>query len=147
MCKFKVGDRVKIVRAGYGCNVDFKDKIVTIVESSSIRYSGRAGYKVSPAIGNTKSGAHDGFIGEESFEYVGEGCRPNYDVIIAWANGAEVEYYSDCGKCWLDCPSPNFYSDVQYRIKKVNKNDMEIERIEKEMRKLADDLKKLKESS
>lgn len=43
--------------------------------------------------------------------------RKHYDVIIAWANGAEVERYSPVEKGWLISPSPSFFVDYQYRIK------------------------------
>ena len=43
--------------------------------------------------------------------------RKHYDVIMAWANGAEVEYYSPGSGIWVNCPHPSFYEYKQYRIK------------------------------
>lgn len=41
--------------------------------------------------------------------------RKHYDVIMAWANGAEVEVYMS-GK-WQSTVSPRFREDNEYRIK------------------------------
>lgn len=67
--KFKVGDKVKVIIGGWGCspNNDI-GKIVTIIKTGS--YNNKNGYRVSPAIGNTRTGLYEGFIGEESFELV-----------------------------------------------------------------------------
>jgi len=64
--KFKVGDLVETVWPGSGIKDSELGKLVTITEIG--RYNGEAGYKVSPAIGNTKNGHFDGFIGEKSFK-------------------------------------------------------------------------------
>ena len=44
----------------------------------------------------------------------------NYDVIVAWANGEQIEYYSPKNgwqDIYRDCP--NFNSNVQFRIKQI----------------------------
>ena len=67
--KFKIGDRVKVVDHGRGCSRDDCGKVVTITEIG--RYNGvstQNGYKVSPPIGNTRTGSFNGFIGELSFK-------------------------------------------------------------------------------
>jgi transcription antitermination factor NusG len=64
--EFQVGDNVKVVEMGYGCASTDIDKIVQITEQG--RCFDNPGYKVSPPIGNSKSGEHGGFIGEKSFE-------------------------------------------------------------------------------
>lgn len=66
--KFKVGDVVKTVKDGEGVGVEDLNKTVTITEVG--KYNGAVGYKVNPAIGNTRSGYLGGFIGEETFELV-----------------------------------------------------------------------------
>ena len=43
--------------------------------------------------------------------------RKHYDVIIAWANGAEVEVYSTSSGIWVNCQHPSFIEYMQYRIK------------------------------
>lgn len=66
--KFKVGDKVKVVNSGSGVGGEEMGKVVTISEVGT--YCHEPGYKVEPAIGNSKSGFYDGFIGECSFELV-----------------------------------------------------------------------------
>jgi len=68
--KFKVGDRVKIVSWGAGCNDATIGEVVTITELGY--YNGTPGYKIDNLTikTNTKSGFYDGFIGEASFELV-----------------------------------------------------------------------------
>lgn len=45
--------------------------------------------------------------------------RPHYDLIIAWANGAEIEYFDEYEKVWIDCERPSFFEGTKYRIKKT----------------------------
>lgn len=45
--------------------------------------------------------------------------HPYKDLIIAWANGAEVETYHETLKRWVRCPFPGWYQNEQYRIKPV----------------------------
>jgi len=68
--KFKVGDKVKIIKTGSGCFTDTKGTVVTITEIGN--YSGKPGYKIdnTEISTNTKSGSYNGFIGEVSFELV-----------------------------------------------------------------------------
>lgn len=39
------------------------------------------------------------------------------DVIIAWAEGADVQVWDDVTKRWWDVPTPSFYEKRKYRIK------------------------------
>lgn len=41
----------------------------------------------------------------------------HYDVIIAWANGAEVQRRSWCDEGWEDSKNPMFSVHSEYRIK------------------------------
>lgn len=43
--------------------------------------------------------------------------RKHYDVIIAWANGAEVEVLSEIGNGWIKANNPQFLERREYRIK------------------------------
>jgi ribosomal protein S20 len=67
--KFKVGDIVKVVESGYGASKDDMYQLVTIVECG-IYNDNYPGYKVHPAIGNTKAGFYNGIIREESFTLI-----------------------------------------------------------------------------
>jgi len=68
--KFKIGDEVKIIQAGHGCHPRDLGEITTIIAIGSMYLSSEPGYKVDPAIGNCRSGACNGVIGESSFELV-----------------------------------------------------------------------------
>lgn len=46
------------------------------------------------------------------------------DLIIAWANGAEIECLLNTG-LWIKAPNPNWGEDCNYRIKPEPKPDME----------------------
>lgn len=39
------------------------------------------------------------------------------DLIIAWANGAEIQMYSTLYVGWVDCPNPVWADCYEYRIK------------------------------
>lgn len=40
-----------------------------------------------------------------------------HDVIVAWANGEEVQYMSKGLKEWRDQPSPSFDISLEWRVK------------------------------
>ena len=63
--KFKVGDRVKVVKSGSGVHTVEVGSVVEIVELG--KYSSRPGYVVNPPIGNSLSGHFESMIGENSF--------------------------------------------------------------------------------
>ena len=47
--------------------------------------------------------------------------HPHYDVIVAWAAGEEIEFWSDVSEAWETLSTiyvpPAFYEDYKYRIK------------------------------
>jgi MoxR-like ATPase len=79
--KFNIGDRVKVIQHGLGVSPEDVGKEVEIIETGY--YSGKPGYKVTPAIGNSQqySSGHyygyDGFIEERTFELV---QQPNIQI-------------------------------------------------------------------
>jgi len=64
--KFKIGDKVKVIKQGRGCRCLEIGKIVTIEKIGN--YESEIGYVVNPKIGNSLTGGYKGFIGESSFE-------------------------------------------------------------------------------
>ena len=44
----------------------------------------------------------------------------HYDLIIAWANGAQIQYKNSFGD-WGTTPNPPFYKDTKYRVMKEPK--------------------------
>ena len=115
MDKFKVGDKVKIVRTGYGFGAENLGKIVTIVRKGSSYMHGIDGYYIKEGVGN---GARDVCCGENSFELVEYPNPPHkhMDLIIAWANGAEIETLSYKGY-WHTSLNPSWHVSYQYRVK------------------------------
>jgi hypothetical protein len=68
------------------------------------------------------------------------------ELIKDWADGAEIEMLDNAGY-WQRVMSPRWDVSIEYRIKpEKSDKDIEIERIESEMRKLADALSKVKSS-
>lgn len=43
------------------------------------------------------------------------------ELIIAWANGAQIECYDISHKTWKYCKEPRWHPELKYRIKKENK--------------------------
>lgn len=43
--------------------------------------------------------------------------RKHKDLIIAWANGAEIQHFSKLYDCWRDCINPAWAPEQEYRIK------------------------------
>lgn len=39
------------------------------------------------------------------------------DVVIAWANGAEIEARSSADRKWVVARNPTWWADVEYRVK------------------------------
>ena len=48
----------------------------------------------------------------------------HYDLILAWACGAEIEYFDYYGKCWYGAKLPAWHDDFEYRIKPEPKPDI-----------------------
>ena len=42
--------------------------------------------------------------------------HPHADLIIAWANGEEIQCYVPWKNCWLDC-DPKWNEEIEYRVK------------------------------
>lgn len=52
------------------------------------------------------------------------------EVIKAWADGALIQYRSECKKAWRDATEtpPMWYSDWEYRVKPEPREDVEMTR-------------------
>lgn len=106
-----------------------------------------------PELMNKPSGLEDALYAINTL--VGESGRGNKypnpphkhrDLIIAWANGAEIQYYWSLSDRWFDIAEIGWYEDIQYRIKPTKSaKDVEIEQIQAEMDKLKERLEKVKE--
>ena len=76
-------------------------------------------------------------------EYLAGTPHKHRDLIIAWANGAEIEAMDYTNGKWYCCHNPTWCRE-DYRIKpSKSPKQLEKERIQKEMGKLAKDLEEL----
>lgn len=80
--------------------------------------------------------------------YMGTTLTPHIhrDVIIAYANGFEIEYLGYCSGEWFSIEHPNFYPEEKYRIKPIvtkSPAQLEKEAIKEEMDKLSKRLEEL----
>lgn len=153
MSKFKVGDVVRVAVSGHGCWTEPVGEEVTITEVG--KYGRGVGYVVSPAVGNSYTGACNGFIGEDTFELVqSKTVHPHDEVIRAWLDGNVCQLRNAID--WVDMPSaedcvthnramPTFTPSQEIRVKPV-KSEAELERdaIKEEMDKLSKRLEALK---
>ena len=46
----------------------------------------------------------------------------HYDLIIAWAGGAEIEYYAERTEKWFNADNPAWDLDTEYRVKPTKTN-------------------------
>lgn len=131
---FKVGDRVRLVK-------DPREWAPLGFEAVLFSSYGALSYRDTK--GNT---VH---ILEDHWALVEDRSKwhPHHDLIVAWAEGANIEYKSLSNGYWMSVDDPCWNTDYQYRIKPTpqqNPHESEIQRIELDMRKLADDLARLK---
>ena len=54
------------------------------------------------------------------------------DVIIAWAEGAEIEARSSADRKWVVARNPTWWEDVEYRVKPVKKYRVALFRLSSE---------------
>ena len=137
MSKFKVGDEVRCLRGSNSSELE-KGRVYTV-------------YKIGSSWGSlylTEFRQEGWNYDPELFELAED--RSNYhkhhDVICAWAKGAEVESRGRT-RGWQITETPVWLEHKEYRIKPAparTTTDIEMERIETEMRKLADQLSDLK---
>lgn len=116
--KFKPGDKVK----------DRYGNVGTVIQVYELLPNGVRGSDVVRVI---DAGGFD-YLHESNFlelatekeNTVNTTKKPNKhrDLIIAWANGSEIEYLDVNGN-WKPTDTPEWYRQVEYRIKPVPKPD------------------------
>jgi hypothetical protein len=129
----KVNDRVVVIdSSGDSTSCKKGDKGIVIRDTSS----NSATYRVRL----DKGGCCDMY--EERFELIAGHFHK--DLIIQWANGAEIQVRSP-GSRWGFTRTPGWDTSLEYQVKpEVTPQQVEIKRIEEEMRKLANALSDLK---
>ena len=90
--KFNVGDYVKIINHGSGFGYESVGKTVVITEIGE--YLGGIGYKVSPLLGNTLSGACKGFNGEDFFKSAKLQKKDCIDSPVIQKNSTDCAQYN-----------------------------------------------------
>lgn len=50
----------------------------------------------------------------------------HYDLIVAWAEGKQIQYYNAGCSNWHDIEHPNWGENTQYRIKPESKPDIRV---------------------
>lgn len=141
MQNLKVGDKVKIHEYsewyGLGEKSNPTDEVGVIIDhnESSI---GHLCYEVKWENGMENSYAnHDLVLVEAEKEYKPK--RKHQDLILAWLDGAEVEYWSPNMHCWRTVKNPQWHDKYQYRVKPEETKE---ELLKRELSAKVDKLKK-----
>ena len=156
MSKFRVGDEVRAISASYGWGYVTKGDIGHVLsigglDELQVDFPNKNGWHcsaedlelVEPKITVTLGGSKPiGVFGGVTYGGVPIAIYPNpphkhKDLIIAWANGADIEIQDKIGK-WHDIEDPTWYENGIYRAKstKPTKTPLEL-KIEKCEAKLA----------
>lgn len=113
MSKFKVGDKVVCVDADRNNYIDVGGtyEVLSVTSRGDVYISN----------GSNTIGWYNECLFELATPKVSY-PTPNpphkhRDLIIAWANGAEIEHFNTCYDRWQRCASPSWNSEDQYRIK------------------------------
>jgi len=131
MKKFKAGDKVVrtgMTRRGIQCGKEYE--IYSMMSSGDLYLKG-----------------HSFLCHESQFNFVPEYPNPPHkhaDIIIAWAKGAEIEYYESTGN-WILTDRPCFSDVEKYRIKPSKSDkDIKIEELEEKLLSIHKELGTLK---
>lgn len=104
-------------------------------------------YKVS-GLGNNGlflEGLGEFSYNSKKFKKLSDKKRPHYDLIIAWANGADIQVKEIGSGRWLDRENPQFAEHLKYRIKpEKTEKDLKIEELQKKAKEIQEELEKLK---
>ena len=136
--KLKIGDRVRVKEhCSEGC---FLGVLGTVYRIS------RGDHCVCI---NTDSGYQSGAINIDRYlELAAPYPNPPHkhaELIKAWADGADIEIYITVTGAWQASPSPSWVKSYTYRIKPTKSaKDVKLEELEANMRKLADEIKELR---
>lgn len=154
MNKFKIGDKV-VLTGGYGLASSDLTKIgivpeVTELTVTSVNHQRYHFRELPLSVCTSHYPGYNG-ISESGITLVRKGTTyPNpphkhAELIKAWADGAEIQYKSNALGKWINSKSPMWGETAKYRIKpQPTPQELEIGKIEEEMRKLADRVKELK---
>lgn len=124
MTRFKVGDTVRRINCNNGCAARV-GQIATVVHTDnpgfvSVRYDGYTPDLSDSTVESWRSSMVE-LVGESNMNKP----HKHRDIIIAWANGAQIQYkcylVDPSQSCrlfrWVDINCPFWSEDVEYRIK------------------------------
>ena len=130
MSNFKTGDKLRVINnSGKLSSYKIGEVGIAKIECNIV------------TLGNKPLGMHSSM-----FELVLDFPNPprkHAEMIKAWADGANIMSRLRSSEPWATPENPKWYDNYEYRIAS-SELEIEIERIESELRKLADDLKVLK---
>lgn len=130
MSKFKVGDKVKRVSDSHLLVVGEVREVVVVEADGWLRLEGYGGKAFDPLYFE---------LAEDTSKR-----RPHYDLIIAWANGAEIQCLQM--DTWYDRENPTWGEGAVYRVKPTNPEKEKLEQLISDMDKQLTDAKnRLKE--
>lgn len=141
MSKFKIGD--KVVRSDMDLGGIGSPRTKTLFSNGSVLTVSFVNDVYELISFKEVGGQYDG----DAFKLYDDPSKhhKHHDMIIAWAKGAEIQYYDRGFEEWLDYNTPSWNLSTIYRIKptKADIRQQKINDIESEMRKLADQLNEL----
>lgn len=133
---FKVGDRVKRVKRNRPhAPIGFEADVIAVADNGEFTIIDNEGDRLN--VDNSM----------EAWELVEPDTtkhHAHHDLIIAWAKGSEIEVRAHPSAKWLSTTEPRWYASFEYRIKPTNPDADRIARIECELKRLADELRELK---
>lgn len=145
--KFKVGDKVQIRKDSkhYGDEgYNPKDTVGTVTYAGERR--SEYPYKVKWPEGKGTNVYRGKDLELAATEYPNPPHK-HRDLIIAWANGAEIEFRSNPKNPWIPRDIPMWADSSEYRIKPAKSEaELELEKLEKQAEELQNQIKKIKES-
>lgn len=136
---FKLGDKVRKVSNGTGVfPVGYEGEVTGFSSVSTGRiYVDKAWH----------SNAENWELVEDKDKYP-NGKHPHHDIILEYAKGAELEFFSTSVNAWLRTPTPAFVKGTLYRVKPqqdtaVQAAKKKIEQAEQMLREANDELDRL----
>ena len=137
MSKFKIGDKVRKVSNGTSTYPIGYEGIVNSAGVNCLYVDGKG----------ASSRSEYWELVEDKDKYP-NGKHPHHDIILEYAKGAELEFFSESSGKWMTTLSPAFAKDTLYRVKPqqdpaVQAAKKKIEQAEQMLREANDELDRL----
>ena len=123
-----------------------KDKIKvgdTVVHKNNLIY-GVVSEMSEAGKGLRLKGYNDWYVAEKFKVVDTSKYHKHRELIIAWANGEEIEFWWDIHQVWAPTQSPAWFESYTYRIKTTEPTELEL--LEQKHKELGDAITKLKEN-